>query len=190
MNIIELILLSVSLAMDCFSVSVASGCSGCGIRWKLFLKMAFFFGLFQALMPVIGWAAAYGFADLIIDFDHWVAFAMLGFLGVKMIIEGLKDDESKQFDATRLSVMLSLSVATSIDALAVGISFAFTGYNSLQSLLQPVAAIGLASFVLSLAGSIVGSCARRLLKFRMEIVGGIVLIGIGLKILLEHLGVI
>lgn len=86
--------------------------------------------------------------------------------------------------------MLSLSVATSIDALAVGISFAFTGYNSLQSLLLPVAAIGLASFVLSLAGSIVGSCARRLLKFRMEIVGGIVLIGIGSKILLEHLGVI
>ena len=190
MTTIEIWLLAVGLAMDCFAISIASGILLKRTLWRPMLIMAFFFGLFQALMPVIGWAAAYGFADLIIDFDHWVAFAMLGFLGVKMIIEGLNDDESKQFDATRLSVMLSLSVATSIDALAVGISFAFTGYNSLQSLLLPVAAIGLASFVLSLAGSIVGSCARRLLKFRMEIVGGIVLIGIGSKILLEHLGVI
>ena len=188
---LEIWLLAVSLAIDCFTVSVASGALLRRIRWSTFLTMAFFFGLFQALMPFIGWLGASRFQHLIESFDHWIAFALLAFLGLRMIREGMQPDddhEHSHFDPTRLRTILSLAVATSIDALAVGISFAFAGHTALPALYYPLAAIGIASFVLSVAGYLIGVFFGRHSHLKMEYFGGLVLIGIGVKILLEHTG--
>lgn len=187
MGIFAILLLAVSLAIDCFTVSVTSGIILRRIRWNTFLTMALFFGFFQALMPLLGWLGASHFSHLIEAYDHWVAFGLLAFLGIRMIREHFKDSEEHSFDPTRLKVIITLAIATSIDALAVGISFAFTGFKELQSLLLPLVAIGLASFVLSLAGSLIGIFFGKRFNLRMELFGGLVLIGIGVKILCEHL---
>ena len=187
MSLAEIWLLAVSLAVDCFTVSVTSGIILHRIRWKTFLLMGFFFGLFQAAMPFIGWAGASSFNHLIEAYDHWIAFGLLAFLGIRMIRSHFKEDETDCFDPTRLTVILTLAVATSIDALAVGISFAFTGFNTLSSLAYPLWAIGIASFVISLAGSLIGVFCGKRFNLRMELFGGLVLIGIGTKILIEHL---
>ena len=190
MYFVEVILLAVSLAIDCFTVSVASGAILKRTLWRTVLTMAFFFGLFQALMPFLGWLGASRFQHLIEEYDHWMAFGLLLFLGVRMLREGFRDeDDTQHFDPTRMRTILSLAVATSIDALAVGISFAFAGYTSVGQLGFPLLAIGLASFVLSVAGFLIGVFFGRRFHFRMEIFSGLVLIGIGVKILLEHLGV-
>lgn len=187
MSTFEIWLLAVSLAIDCFTVSVASGIILSRIEWRTFFTMAFFFGFFQALMPLIGWSGANHFSHLIEAYDHWIAFGLLAFLGIRMIREYFKDIEECSFDPTRLKVILTLAVATSIDALAVGISFAFTGYNNLVSLTEPLLAIGFASFAISLTGSLIGIFFGKRFNFRMEFFGGLVLIGIGTKILIEHL---
>lgn len=187
MSILEIWLLAVSLAIDCFTVSITSGIILHRIRWGIFLKMAFLFGLFQAAMPFLGWLEASRFNHLIETYDHWIAFALLAFLGIRMIREHFKDEEERSFDPTRMKVILTLAVATSIDALAVGISFAFTGFRTLSSLLYPLTAIGIASFVISLAGSLIGVFFGKRFNLRVEIFGGLVLIGIGVKILFEHL---
>ncbi len=188
MNAWEIWLLAFSLAMDCFSVSVASGALLKKIVVRTIIRTAFFFGLFQAAMPLLGWFAASLFSDKIQACDHWIAFGLLGLLGVKMIVEGIKpENDGCHFDISRLAVVLTLAVATSIDALAVGITFAFTGYADFGSLLFPVGIIGVVSFAMSVAGSLFGALARRLLNFKMEIIGGLVLIGLGTKILIEHL---
>lgn len=187
MSILEIWLLAVSLAIDCFTVSITSGIILHHIRWGIFLKMAFLFGLFQAAMPFLGWLGASRFNHLIETYDHWIAFALLAFLGIRMIREHFKDEEERSFDPTRMKVILTLAVATSIDALAVGISFAFTGFRTLSSLLYPLTAIGIASFVISLAGSLIGVFFGKRFNLRVEIFGGLVLIGIGVKILFEHL---
>lgn len=187
MSILEIWLLAVSLAIDCFTVSITSGIILHRIRWGIFLKMAFLFGLSQAAMPFLGWLGASRFNHLIETYDHWIAFALLAFLGIRMIREHFKDEEERSFDPTRMKVILTLAVATSIDALAVGISFAFTGFRTLSSLLYPLTAIGIASFVISLAGSLIGVFFGKRFNLRVEIFGGLVLIGIGVKILFEHL---
>lgn len=187
MSILEIWLLAVSLAIDCFTVSITSGIILHRIQWGIFLKMAFLFGLFQAAMPFLGWLGASRFNHLIETYDHWIAFALLAFLGIRMIREHFKDEEERSFDPTRMKVILTLAVATSIDALAVGISFAFTGFRTLSSLLYPLTAIGIASFVISLAGSLIGVFFGKRFNLRVEIFGGLVLIGIGVKILFEHL---
>lgn len=187
MSILEIWLLAVSLAIDCFTVSITSGIILHRIRWGIFLKMAFLFGLFQAAMPFLGWLGASRFNHLIETYDHWIAFALLAFLGIRMIREHFKDEEERSFDPTRMKVIMTLAVATSIDALAVGISFAFTGFRTLSSLLYPLTAIGIASFVISLAGSLIGVFFGKRFNLRVEIFGGLVLIGIGVKILFEHL---
>ena len=187
MSILEIWLLAVSLAIDCFTVSITSGIILHRIRWGIFLKMAFLFGLFQAAMPFLGWLGASRFNHLIETYDHWIAFALLAFLGIRMIREHFKDEEERSFDPTRMKVILTLAVATSIDALAVGISFAFTGFRTLSSLLYPLTAIGIASFVISLAGSLIGVFFGKRFNLRVEIFGGLVLIGIGVQILFEHL---
>ena len=187
MSILEIWLLAVSLAIDCFTVSITSGIILHRIRWGIFLKMAFLFGLFQAAMPFLGWLGASRFNHLIETYDHWIAFALLAFLGIRMIREHFKDEEERSFDPTRMKVILTLAVATSIDAMAVGISFAFTGFRTLSSLLYPLTAIGIASFVISLAGSLIGVFFGKRFNLRVEIFGGLVLIGIGVKILFEHL---
>lgn len=154
------------------------------------LKMAFFFGLFQAVMPLGGWIGASLFSHLIEEIDHWVAFGILAFLGGRMVVESFKEGECKQnYDPTCLKVVLTLAVATSIDALAVGISFAFMGYKTYLDILPSIGVIGFVSFALSLVGLLFGirfgcGIARRL---KAELWGGIILILIGVKILIEHL---
>ncbi|WP_308553317.1 manganese efflux pump MntP family protein [uncultured Mediterranea sp.] len=190
MTKIEIWLLAVGLAMDCFAISIASGILLKRTLWRPMLTMAFFFGLFQALMPLIGWACASTFSHLIEDVDHWIAFGILAFLGGRMVRESFKEEECRHdFDPTHLRVILMLAVATSIDALAVGVSFAFLGMKSVSAILPSVGIIGFVSFALSLAGLLFGirfgcGIARRL---KAELWGGIILILIGLKILIEHL---
>lgn len=190
MTTLEIWLLAVGLAMDCFAISIASGILLKRTLWRPMLTMAFSFGLFQALMPLIGWACASTFSHLIEDVDHWIAFAILAFLGGRMVRESFKEEDCRQdFDPTRLRVVLMLAVATSIDALAVGVSFAFLGMKSAAAILPPVGIIGFVSFALSLAGLMFGirfGCgfARRL---KAERWGGVILVLIGLKILIEHL---
>ena len=186
MGIAGIILLAVSLAMDCFSVSLASGMILKRIHRPTMLKMAFFFGLFQALMPLLGWLVAGLFSSLIRDYDHWIAFGLLSLLGIRMIIESLKKQEECNFDPRRLPVILTLAVATSIDALAVGITFAFIKMEAKEMLIS-VGIIGLVSFLFSAMGTYIGVMACKRFRFRMEWLGGIVLIGLGTKILCEHL---
>lgn len=137
-------------------------------------------------MPLVGWFVAGLFSSLIRDYDHWIAFGLLSLLGVRMIIESFKKQEDCHFDPKRLSVILTLAVATSIDALAVGVTFAFIKMT-VDQMLVAVGIIGLVSFVFSMAGTYIGVVACRRFKFRMEWVGGLVLIGLGVKILVEHL---
>ncbi len=187
MSSIEIWLLAVSVAIDCFTVTVTSGIILHQIRWGIFLKMAFFFGLFQAMMPLLGWACAFKFSEHIEAYDHWIAFGLLAYIGIRMIKEQFSKSESHIFDPTRLKVILILAVATSIDALAVGISFAFTGFKSISSLGSPLLIIGLTSFALTLTGGIIGACFGKRFNLRFELLGGVILIGIGLKILIEHI---
>ena len=190
MTTIEIWLLAVGLAMDCFAISIASGILLKRTLWRPMLMMAFFFGLFQALMPLIGWACASTFSQLIEVVVHWIVYVILDFLGGRMVRESFKEEDCRQnFDPTRLKVVLMLAVATSIDALAVGVSFAFLGMKSVTTILSPVGIIGFVSFALSLIGLTFGirfGCgfARRL---KAERWGGVILILIGLKILIEHL---
>lgn len=190
MTNLEIWLLAVGLAMDCFAVSIASGIILKRTQLRPMLVMAFFFGLFQAAMPLAGWMAATTFSHLIESVDHWIAFAILAFLGGRMVMESFKDEECKhEYDPTRLKVVLALAVATSIDALAVGVSFACLGVKRVSDILYPIGIIGFVSFVLSLTGLLFGirfgcGLARRL---RAELFGGIILILIGTKILIEHL---
>lgn len=190
MSGMEIWLVAIGLAMDCFAVSIASGILLKRVRLRPMLVMAFFFGLFQALMPLIGWIGAGLFSHLIENIDHWIAFGILAFLGGRMIKESFEDEECRhEYDPTRLQVVLTLAVATSIDALAIGVSFAFLGIKGLSDILPPVGIIGLVSFGLSLAGLLIGirfgcGIAR---KLRAELWGGIILVFIGTKILIEHL---
>jgi len=173
--------------MDCFSVSITSGIILRRVCMKVFLTIAFFFGLFQALMPLMGWFCASRFYHLIERFDHWIAFGLLFFLGVRMIKESFGDEEEHHFNPTRLPVILTLAVATSIDALAVGISFACTGMKTWDSISFPILIIGIVSFVFSLIGCLIGVYFGKRINLRAELWAGIILIGIGVKILAEHL---
>ena len=190
MTELEICLLAVGLAMDCFAVSIASGIILKRPRWRAMLTMAFFFGFFQALMPLIGWAAASLFSHLIEDIDHWIAFAILAFLGGRMVHESFKEEKCRhEYDPTNLRVVTMLAIATSIDALAIGVSFAFLGMKDMATILPPVSVIGFVSFALSLVGLGLGirfgcGIARRL---KPDLLGGVILILIGIKILIEHL---
>ena len=186
----EIWLLAVGLAMDCFAVSIASGIVLRRVQWRAMLVMSLSFGIFQALMPLIGWTAASLFSHLIEEIDHWVAFGILGFLGVRMIREGLKEEECREsFDPTRLFVVFTFAVATSIDALAVGVSFAFVGMEGIGGILSAVGIIGWVSFLMSLIGLYFGiRCGCGLAKrLKAELLGGVILVLIGCKIFVEHL---
>ena len=194
MSLIDIILLAVALAMDCFTVSIVSGViatkSG-GVKsekgWVI--RMAFLFGFFQALMPLIGWIGISYFRSYMEAYDHWVAFALLAFIGGKMIWESFGPEEEQHFNPRRLRTQLLLAIATSIDALAIGISLACTGYERLSQLTLPLVIIGVVSFLFSIIGYQLGarfghSIARRL---KPELFGGVILVGIGVKILVTHL---
>ena len=189
-NSLDIWMLAVALAMDCFTVSIVSGVITRRWLWGMILRMAFLFGLFQALMPLIGWLATNHFSQQLEAIDHWIAFSLLVFIGGKMIRESFAPEEDeKQFDPRSLQTQLVLAVATSIDALAIGISFACTGYRQLAQLSTPLFVIGLVSFIFSLFGYRLGvtfgkSIAR---KLKPELLGGIILIAIGVKIVLTHM---
>lgn len=186
MSNLDIILLAVALAMDCFTVSVVSGVILRRWEGRVILWIAFLFGLFQAAMPLLGWTLSVGFARHIETYGHWIAFGLLLFIGVKMIREAFQPDEQSTFDPRRLTTQLLLAVATSIDALAVGISMAVTGYDTLLSLLWPLTAIGLASLLFSLLGHALGIRFGHAISKRLkpEIAGGLLLILIGVKILI------
>jgi putative Mn2+ efflux pump MntP len=188
MSLFEILLLAIALAMDCFAVSIASGILLKRIQWSTFLTMAFFFGLFQGGMPLIGWTLVKFASKYTEQWDHWIAFTLLLFIGGKMIYEHFTASEEKEgFSPTRLIVILTLAIATSIDALAIGISFACLGITNLQSILISISVIGLVSFLFSILGSILGAKVGKRLNLRAELLGGTLLIAIGTKILIEHL---
>lgn len=185
MSIIELIFTAIALAMDCFAVSIVCGMVMKRVQlWPMF-KIAFFFGLFQAMMPCIGWLCGTQFYHLISRVDHWLAFGILAFLGVKMIIDDLKPDcdEAEHINPYALKMILTMAVATSIDALAVGLSFSMVQVKLWQSVLI----IGITSFVLSWIGMLLSVFLGKKLHLKAELIGGIILIIIGLRILIEHL---
>lgn len=191
MNLLDIILLAIALAMDCFTVSVVSGIilQNHGDRGPVIFRMAFLFGLFQALMPLLGWLGISRFQTYMEAYDHWIAFGLLAFIGGKMIWESFGDEEQQHFNPSRLRTQLLLAVATSIDALAVGISFACTGYTALSQLTLPLLIIGLVSFLFSIAGYHLGRRFGKSITHRLkpELIGGVILILIGLKVLLSHL---
>ena len=216
MGIVSIIMIAIGLSMDAFAVSISNGILIRELRARHIFKIAFFFGGFQALMPMLGWAAGYRFKDYIVSFDHWIAFGLLSFIGAKMILEALNgkkpedpikeeteylyevalaehegvqliDDtsvERSRIDDNRY--LLMLAVATSIDALAVGVSFAFLKVSIVNASLL----IGLTTFVICAAGVVVGKRFGELFRRQAELAGGVILILIGLKILVEHLGIL
>jgi putative Mn2+ efflux pump MntP len=186
---IESLLIALALAMDCFAVSVVSAVILRKRVWSVMLRLAFLFGLFQALMPLIGWLLTSRFSQQIEAYDHWIAFAMLALIGGKMIADTFKDEEEPSLNPRHLKTQLLLAVATSIDALAVGISYACTGYETIAQMIWPLVTIGAVSFLMSLLGYLLGEHFGEAVnrKMRPELLGGIILICIGLRILAEHL---
>ena len=187
MGTIGLILLSVGLAMDAFAVAICKGLNMRKMNYKNALILALFFGGFQALMPAIGYLLGKQFEKYITSIDHWIAFLLLSIIGIQMIAESFKKDDDKEEDADKLNLKeyFMLAVATSIDALAVGISLAFLNV----SLVKSISFIGIITFTLSAIGVKIGNVFGSRYKSKAEIAGGIILIGMGIKILLEHLGV-
>lgn len=193
MGLLEIVLLAIALAMDCFAVSIVSGVIMRQDRWKVIAWIAFLFGFFQSAMPFLGWIAMSHFAYQVEAYDHWIAFAMLAFIGGKMIRESFLPEEEQHFNPYDIRTQLLLAVATSIDALAVGISFAcMAAYRTVGSLFLPLAIIFLASFLFSIVGHFLGIRFGRGIgkKVKPELVGGVILILIGLHILLSHLRII
>lgn len=190
MGFVELFLIGVGLSMDAFAVSICKGLGMSRLNMRQAVVISLFFGGFQALMPLIGWALGSQLTDFITPIDHWIAFGLLAFVGGKMLWDAFHEDDEDEGVQTDekldLKELLMLAIATSIDALAVGITFAF-----LQVAIVPsIAIIGLTTFVISFAGVAVGHFFGARFEKPATIVGGVVLILIGVKILLEHLGVI
>ena len=186
MGIIELLLLSVGLGMDAFAVSVCKGISMKKMNWKKAIIIGLYFGGFQALMPVIGYFLGSAFESLITNIDHWIAFILLGTIGGKMIKDSFADESDNCNDDVSFKTMFVLAVATSIDALAIGITFAFLNVN----LILAVALIGVITFILAVIGTKIGNRFGDKYQNKAELVGGIILVLLGIKILLEHLNII
>ena len=183
MQLYELFIIAVSLSMDAFAVSVCKGLSTGRPRLGHCLACGGWFGAFQAGMPLIGWLLGVRFQEMIVSIDHWIAFVLLGLIGFNMVRES-RGGEAEELDASfSVRAMLPLAVATSIDALAVGVTFAFLRVD----ILPAVALIGVCTFVISAAGVKVGNVFGTRYKSKAELFGGVVLVLIGLKILLEHL---
>ena len=189
--IVTLLLMGVGLAMDAFAVSICKGLSMKKVKWQHGVLIGLFFGGFQALMPFIGWLLGSQFEQYITKIDHWIAFGLLGIIGGKMLYEAIKGDEEEECECGKniekldIKELFILAIATSIDALAVGITFAFLKYPVGKA----VTIIGVVTFVISVAGVYIGNFFGARFKKKAEIAGGIILVGIGVKILLEHLGI-
>ena len=188
--IIELLLIGVGLSMDAFAVAVCKGLAMRKVNKKQAVVIGLFFGGFQALMPFLGWLLGSQFERYITSIDHWIAFILLGVIGGKMMMEAVKKEEAeeiKQMDPPLdLKEMFLLAVATSIDALAVGITFAFLQYP----IVEAISVIGVTTFAISIGGVYVGNFFGNKYKSKAEFVGGLILVLLGLRILLTHLGII
>lgn len=189
--VIELFLLGVGLSMDAFAVSVCKGLGMRKLNKKQALIIGLYFGGFQALMPFVGWLLGSQFQKYITSIDHWIAFILLGFIGGKMMIEAVREwNEEEVVDVMDAPIdhknMLVLAVATSIDALTVGITFAFLG----TPIVEAISIIGITTMVISIAGVVVGNFFGSRYKSKAEFIGGLILVLLGLKILLEHLGIL
>ena len=184
MNLAEILLIAVGLAMDAFAVSLGVGTTRFADSARPRFRLAWHFGLFQALMPALGWLVGSAVARYIAPFDHWIALGLLAFVGVRMIRSGLSsDEESHPTDPSRGSTLVMLSVATSIDAFAVGLSLAIVHVP----IIYPAVVIGVVTGALSLVGLLLGNRLGKTFGKRMEIVGGVLLIAIGIRIVVSHL---
>ena len=187
--LVEFLLLGVGLAMDAFAVSICKGLAMRKVNKKQAVVIALFFGGFQAIMPIVGWFLCKGFQNYIEAFDHWIAFALLAFIGMKMIIETLSEKEEdvvveKMDPPLDMKEMLMLAIATSIDALAVGISLAALD----RPIVESATIIGVVTFIISIVGVYIGNFFGNRYKKRAELAGGLILVLIGVKILCEHMG--
>lgn len=188
MNFVEIALIGVGLSMDAFAVAICKGLGMKRVNMRHALVIALFFGGFQALMPFLGWALGTQFASLVEPVDHWIAFGLLSFVGGKMLWDAFHEDDDQDENEFRLDIpeLFMLAIATSIDALAVGVSFAFLRVD----IAPAISIIGCITFALSLVGVVVGNRFGARYERPSTIAGGIVLILLGCKILLEHLGVL
>jgi putative Mn2+ efflux pump MntP len=187
MGIVEILLLGISLSMDAFAVSICKGLSMQKIDWKKAIIIGLYFGGFQALMPVIGYFLGATFQSFVTNIDHWIAFILLTLIGINMIKEAFEEEKSDNCnDSVHYKEMLVLAVATSIDALAVGVTFAFLNVNMPLA----VSLIGLITFVISLLGVKIGNKFGNKYEAKAEILGGVILILLGIKILLEGVGIL
>jgi manganese efflux pump family protein len=183
MSLVTIFFLAVGLGVDAFSVAIGIGATNDKKSWVPVLRLAAAFGLFQFVMPIIGWLAGLTVVEIIASFDHWIAFALLALVGGKMIWEGFeKVSDEEKADQTRGWPLLLLSIATSIDALAVGFSFSVLK----NPILFPAVIIGIVCFVMTTVGMIFGKVLAKIFGKKVEIFGGIVLIAIGVKILIDH----
>jgi len=181
----SVVLIAIGLSADCFAVALGASTSAKGSSYLQMLRVSLAFGVSQAVMPVLGWLAGKTLVNLISDYDHWVAFALLLTIGGRMIWESFrsKENEGADRDFSKGAMLLTLAVATSIDALAVGLSFAFLSVNIVMAVLT----IGGVALLITAVGFLVGRKAGQLLGKRAETIGGIILIGIGVRILLNHI---
>jgi len=183
MSLITIFFLAIGLGVDAFSVAIGIGAANDKKSWAPVLRLAAAFGLFQFVMPIIGWLAGLTVVEIIASFDHWIAFALLALVGGKMIWEGFeKESDEEKADQTRGWPLLLLSIATSIDALAVGFSFSVLK----NPILFPAVIIGIVCFIMTIIGMIFGKALAKLFGKKVEIFGGLVLIAIGVKILIDH----
>ena len=185
MDFLSVLFIALGLSADCFAVALSGSIAMRTVSRLQILRISLAFGLFQSLMPVLGWLAGRTVVELIADYDHWVAFILLALIGSRMIWESFRsrDRRTERTDITKGILLLTLSVATSIDALVVGLAFAFLEVN----IVMAVSTIGLVAFVATAIGFLLGRKAGNLIGRRAEAIGGVVLIGIGLRILLTHI---
>jgi putative Mn2+ efflux pump MntP len=182
-SLLSVLIIAVGLAMDAFAVSISSGITLKRMQAKHALVIASFFGTFQAIMPFIGWTVGQWAKAHVAAFDHWIAFALLVMVGVKMIHDSLKDEESRVVrDPLNIYILFVLAIATSIDALAVGVTLSFLDV----AIVMPVILIGIVTFAMSFVGTYLGNLIGGVLGRRIETAAGLLLIGIGVKILIEH----
>ena len=186
MGAIEILLISIGLAMDAFAVSVCKGLAMKKMSWKKAIIIGVYFGIFQAVMPVIGYFLGTTFERFITNVDHWVAFILLVGIGINMVKEAFNKESENRNDNVDVKTMLVLSIATSIDALAIGITFACLKIH----IVMPVITIGLITFIISVIGVKIGNRFGNKYEKKAEIMGGVILILLGIKILLEHLEII
>ncbi len=183
MGILYYLVLGVGLSIDSFTASVSSGVCASELRLKDIVKIALFMSFFQALMPVLGWIAGIKFQHYIESFDHWIAFVLLGFIGVNMIISSFRsEDDSKDYSPSNTKLLAGMAIATSIDAMAVGVSFGLLNI----SIIVPVLSIGLITFLFSFSGAWFGKKLGNKYNSGLSFFAGLVLFGLGVKILIEH----